>query len=269
MGDKNQMDLMTIEEMRQHEWTISWSGGKDSTATIILCHKHKIPIRRIIYVRMMYDDNLAATLPIMTDFVDSAIATFERWGYQVDVIKSIKTAKDQTHRIYKRSKNKDRNGNQYGITAFCRGMCTFTDIKQRTIKSIVRDNEFEMIGYAADEHHRLSRLSQSKQSILASLGIIEREVFDICEQENLLSPLYKLGIKRDGCWFCPNAAKDAREYLRRNHPHLIREINQMIEMCQYDISSIVCRNNWLKEYYQILENGEQMNIFDFLKEDKQ
>lgn len=30
------MKTMSIEEMRLHEWVVSWSGGKDSTATIIL-----------------------------------------------------------------------------------------------------------------------------------------------------------------------------------------------------------------------------------------
>ena len=64
---------MNIEEMKQHEWSISWSGGKDSTATVILCHEYGIPIKEIIYVRMMYDEELPATLPVMTDFVDNAV----------------------------------------------------------------------------------------------------------------------------------------------------------------------------------------------------
>ena len=39
---------MNIEEMKQHEWSISWSGGKDSTATVILCHEYGIPIKERI-----------------------------------------------------------------------------------------------------------------------------------------------------------------------------------------------------------------------------
>lgn len=39
---------MTLEEMKQHEWDVSWSGGKDSTATIILMHENNIPIKKII-----------------------------------------------------------------------------------------------------------------------------------------------------------------------------------------------------------------------------
>ena len=36
---------MNIEEMKQHEWCISWSGGKDSTATVILSHEYGITIK--------------------------------------------------------------------------------------------------------------------------------------------------------------------------------------------------------------------------------
>ena len=82
------MDLMTIDEMRQHKWRVSWSGGKDSTATIILMHENDVPIDRIVYVRMMFDDELPATLPVMTDFVDKTIDRLKEWGYEVEVVKS-------------------------------------------------------------------------------------------------------------------------------------------------------------------------------------
>ena len=127
---------MNIEEMRKHEWNISWSGGKDSTATVILCHEYGIPIKEILYVRMMYDEELPATLPIMTDFVDNAIKVFESWGYKVKVVKGLKTAKQLAEGRYKRSKYEDRNEKLYGITAFLRGFCKFTDAKQKTIKNL-------------------------------------------------------------------------------------------------------------------------------------
>lgn len=34
---------------------ISWSGGKDSTATIILCHELGIPVDEIIFCEVMFD----------------------------------------------------------------------------------------------------------------------------------------------------------------------------------------------------------------------
>lgn len=240
---------MTLEEMKKHEWSVSWSGGKDSTATIILMHEHGVPIKEIVYVRMMYDDTLPATLPVMTDFVDNAIKVFEGWGYNVKVVKSIKTAEQITNTVYKRSKYPERNGKCYGVRGFSRGFCKFTGVKKNTIKSLL-SNKYEMIGYASDEVKRLHRLTNKKCSIMAELGVTEQDAFDICRKYNLLSPLYELGIKRDGCWFCPSAGKKEREILKAEHPELVRKVYDMIEMCDYDISSFGVRNNWVADYFK-------------------
>jgi hypothetical protein len=213
--------------MRQHEWEVSWSGGKDSTATVILMHENNIPIKKITYVRMMWDEDIPATLPIMTSFVDMAAKVFESWGYLVEIIPSIRTAKSLCDDKYKKSKREEKNGNYYGVTSFARGMCRFTGYKVKTIKTLQK-GEYEMIGYSADELHRLHRLTDTKCSIMFELGITEEQTFDICKKYNLLSPLYDLGFKRDGCWFCPNAAAKERQYLRKNHPELVNLINQSI-----------------------------------------
>lgn len=203
---------MNLEEMRKHEWVVSWSGGKDSTATIILMHENEIPIKKIVYVRMMYDDKLPATLPVMTDFVDKTIKKLESWGYEVEVIKSLTTAKDLYTTIYKRSKYAEKNGKPYGMSAFFRQFCTFTSVKQRTIASLQSD-DYEMIGYASDETERLGRLGDKRQSIMATLGVTEKDASEICKKYDMLSPLYDMKVSRDGCWFCPNAGERERERL--------------------------------------------------------
>ena len=238
---------MTLEEMKQHKFVVSWSGGKDSTATVILMHEYGIPIEKIVYVRMMYDETLPATLPIMTDFVDETKKVFEDWGYTVEIVPSIKTAEELINQKFKRSKYAQRNGKSYGVMSFFRGMCRMTDVKQKTLASL--NFKYEMIGICADEKERLERLTDTKQSILSLLGYTQKKAYDLCEKFNLLSPLYKLGIKRDGCWFCPNAGQKERQLLKERYPHLVKKINQMIEMCDYDISKAVSRNNWVRDYY--------------------
>lgn len=243
------MKFMSIKEMQEREWVISWSGGKDSTATIILCHKYGIPIKRIIYVRMMWSENLPATLPVMTDFVDRAKRVFESWGYPVEIVSSTKTAKSLTEKRYFRSKKyPEKNGNPYGITAFCRLGCKFTGVKQDTIKSLLSGDEYELIGYAIDEVDRIKRLSDRKQSIMCTLGVTEKDAFRICKEVGLLSPLYDMKFSRDGCWFCPNAGVKEREIIRREYPELVDEIKRMIEMCGYDVGYLYARNNWLQDY---------------------
>ena len=245
---------MNIEEIKQHEWSISWSGGKDSTATVILCHEYGIPIKEIIYARMMYDEEIPATLPVMTDFVDNAVKVFESWGYKVRVVKGIKTAKQFIDAKYKRSKYEYKNGKPYGVTAFYRGFCKFTDVKKNTIKTVL-NSEYEMIGYASDEVDRLHRLTDKKCSIMAELGIKEQDTFEICRKYNLLSPLYDLDINRDGCWFCPNAGKIERQYVNEHYPQLVKKIYDMIEMCDYSIDGIENRNTWVAQYLKDKETG--------------
>lgn len=243
------MEFFTLEQLRERKWVISWSGGKDSTATVILCHKYGIPIKRIIYVRMMWDEKLPATLPVMTSFVDRAKAVFESWGYPVDIMPSIKTAKSLTEKVYFRSKvHPEKNGKPYGVMAFGRGHCKFTGVKQDTIKSLVHSDDFELIGYAVDEEDRIHRLTDRKQSVMCTLGVTEVDAFNVCREFGLLSPLYDMKISRDGCWFCPNAGVKEREILKAQYPELIVEIKRMIEMCEYDTSYLVTRNNWLQDY---------------------
>ncbi len=246
---------MNIEEMRQHEWSIAWSGGKDSTATVILCHEYGIPVKEIIYVRMMYDDEIPATLPVMTDFVDNAVKVFESWGYKVRVVKSIKTAKQLIEAKYKRSKYENNNGKCYGVTALYRGCCKFTDVKMKTIAYLPK-SEYEMIGYASDEVDRLHRLTDKKCSIMAELDIKEHDTFEICRKYNLLSPLYNLGFKRDGCWFCPNTSKIERQYIKEHCPQLVKKIYDMIEMCDYSIAGLETKNSWVAQYYKDRRNEE-------------
>lgn len=253
MSAESNGSYMTIEDLRKHEWSICWSGGKDSTATVILCHEYNIPIKEIIYVRMMYDENTPATIPVMTDFVDKAQKVFEGWGYKVRIEYGIETASNIAHKRFKRSKYPERNGKQYGVMGFMRGICKFTDVKQRTIRKLAL-SDYQMIGYAADETERLKLLDDKKQSIMVTLNISESEAFDICKRYNLLSPLYELGLGRDGCWFCPNAKTKEREMLRRDFPELIAEINKMIELCDYDINGLSAKNNWVKDFFKIDSN---------------
>ena len=237
---------MTIEEMRQHKWVVSWSGGKDSTATIIKMHEMDIPIEKIVYARMMYNKDLPATLPVMTQFVDRVSEVFRSWGYTVEIVPSCVNAVDIVERVYTKSKHEDRNGNKYGITAFARGCCEFSKAKGRTVKLVSSPEAYEMVGYCADETSRLHRLNDHKDSILYRMSIREIDCFDICKQHNMLSPLYNLGFPRDGCWFCPNMREEQRQYLKTNYPELFEEIKRMRSLCNYDISSFK-RNNWLKE----------------------
>lgn len=239
------MNRMSIQEMRDHEWVVSWSGGKDSTATIILMHEFQVPIKEIVYVKMMYDDTTPATLPIMSSFIDNTIERFRQWGYKVRILKGDRNARYYTDCVYYKSRYHMKNGSPYGITAFSRKGCRFSAVKARSIADYQKSCEYyEMIGYAADETARIDRLIGKKYSILLELGVIEKVAYTICKNRNMLSPLYELGFTRDGCWFCPNAGKKEREYIKKYHPELYSKIIEMYKMVRFDIRETRYISNW-------------------------
>ena len=45
------------------KYICSWSGGKDSTAQIILAHEHNEPLDLIIFSEVMFDKNISGELP--------------------------------------------------------------------------------------------------------------------------------------------------------------------------------------------------------------
>lgn len=231
-------------------------------------HENNIPIDSIVYVRMMFDDDTPATLPIMTDFVDGTIKRLNEWGYDVKVVKSKRTAFELSEKIYNRSKYKASNGAKYGISAFCRGACCFQAEKPKAINSVEKA-DYKMIGYAADETDRIVRLGGGKQSIMVALEINENETFDICRKYNMLSPLYDTGVGRDGCFFCPNAGKLERMLLKAEHPEMVKKIYEMIDKtCCQSVMRLKNRNNWIKDYLE--NNGDFEKIEDnMIEKEKQ
>ena len=114
----NDSEFMSIKEMIKHNWCVNWSGGKDSTATIIAMLKYNVPIKNVNYVRMMYDNEHPATLPEISDFVDNCIYRFKnQYGLKVNVVESepfINILKKK----YKRCKHKEKM-EQYMDSIIC------------------------------------------------------------------------------------------------------------------------------------------------------
>lgn len=88
------------------KYIASWSGGKDSTASIILAHEHNEPLDLIIFSEVMFDENISGELPEHIDFIkNKAIPVFESWGYDVEILHSDKTYMDCFRHRTVRGKN--------------------------------------------------------------------------------------------------------------------------------------------------------------------
>ena len=176
------------------KYIASWSGGKDSTASIILAHEHNEPLDLIIFSEVMFDENISGELPEHIDFIkNKAIPIFESWGYETKILRSDKTYLDCFYHVVKKSeKNK---GKRQGFPV--PKMCKINDrCKTKPIKKFMKEIKepfTQYVGIAVDEPIRMNRIVNSgdKISLLKKYGYTEQMAFELCEKYDLLSPIYE------------------------------------------------------------------------------
>ena len=75
----------------------------------------------------------------------------------------------------------------------------------------------QYIGIAVEEVNRFGVLRERKRSPLVEYGWTEKQCYDWCKENDLLSPIYEHSF-RGGCWFCHNQRLQELRNLRKNHP---------------------------------------------------
>ena len=211
---------------------ISWSGGKDSTASVILCHEHNIHLDGIIMSEVMYDHsrNISGENPQQIKWIyEVAIPKFESWGYNVTILRDKEDYLSLFNHIITTSKDENRNGKRQGF--LFGGGCLANDrLKMRPLRKYFKQvgEHMQIVGIAVDEDERLERLhkQENKYSILEKYSYTEQMAFNLCERYDLLSPIYNYSF-RGGCWFCPNAKIKERCEFRKNYPQLWQELIEL------------------------------------------
>lgn len=251
------------------KYIASWSGGKDSTASIILAHEHNEPLDLIIFSEVMFDENTSGELPEHIDFIkNKAIPKFEKWGYEVKILHSQKTYLDCFHHIATKGK---RIGRKLGFPMS--GKCLInSDCKMPQIRKFLNEinEEFtQYIGIAVDEPVRMERIvnSGNKVSLLEKYRYTEQMAFELCEKYDLLSPIYDFA-PRGGCWFCPNARYAELKHLRTNHRNLWAKLLELENEPNligntWNILTKTSIHDWEERFYW---EEQQMTIFDFMEE---
>ena len=179
------------------KYIASFSGGKDSAASIILAHEHGEPLDLILFCEVMFDKDTSGELPEHITFIkERCIPLFQEWGYETKILHAEKTYMDQFNHVLERSKDPDRIGKRAGFPMA--GKCWANrDLKVKPINDFYKGMDLDLvtqyIGIAADEPKRLARLKEGKPrkiSLLEKYGYTEKMAFDLCEKYGLRSPIY-------------------------------------------------------------------------------
>ncbi len=248
---------------------LSWSGGKDSSASIVLCYENGIPLDGVIFSEVMFDHsrNISGENPEHIEWIyNTAIPIIERMGYPVKVLRSDKDYLSLFNaRIGSRSKHPERIGKKAGW--LIGGMCSANDrLKMRPIREwrkSIGEHE-EVIGIASDEPNRLARLKANCRSILAEQNVREIDTYGICKPYSLLSPIYE-SRSRGGCWFCPNCSIKDFAGLKKNHPELWGELEKL----SHDTEIVSQFFNYNETFASVNREidliNNQISIFDLLQ----
>jgi len=205
------------------KYICSWSGGKDSTASIILAHLNGEPLDTIIFAEVMFDKYTSGENPYHIDFVMKvAKPLFESWGYEVVIVRSERTYLDCFNRVIEHPiKHMEHKGMKHGFPLT--GACSIKrDLKIRPIEEYYRslgDEYVQYVGIGVDEPGRLAAMHKDsyKVSLLEKYGYTTEMAKELCEMYGLLSPNYSLS-KRGGCWMCPFAKLEEHRKIRELCP---------------------------------------------------
>lgn len=176
------------------KYIASFSGGKDSTATIILAHERGDPLDLIIFSEVMFDENISGELPEHIDFVkNKCIPLFASWGYETKILHAKMNYMD----IFMREPTRGKRAGMGLKTGFpMAGKCQINrSVKVQPIKDFLKNMDpeeyMQYLGIAIDEPKRLERLRGTNRiSLLEKYGYTEKMALELCKKYDLLSPIY-------------------------------------------------------------------------------
>ena len=196
------------------QYIASLSYGKDSIAMLEVIKQHNMPLDRIVHVEIMATDTIHADLPPMVEFKGKADKIIkERYGIEVEHIHAKVSYEEQFYSVMQKGK---AAGEIYGFP-MVRGTWCNDRLKTGLLNKFGKPDVTQYIGIAADEPNRFHNLTERKRSPLVEHGIDEAEARRICEELDLLSPIYTQA-ERGGCWFCHNQGVQQLRLLRRLYP---------------------------------------------------
>lgn len=206
------------------------SFGKDSMAQLLEMLRLGMQVDDVVYVDIRYTKELSGEHPKMAEWLPYAEKILlNRFGVKVTHITADAPFKEH---FYRAKAKGNHVGDLYGFPYIVGAWCN-SRLKIDVIKRYINQQQEEVceyVGIAYDEPIRYERLKQKEtakvkyRSILYELGITEQRAFEICKQNNLLSPMYDGGGYRGGCWFCVKQCYADIYDLWKNYPDYFNEL---------------------------------------------
>lgn len=203
---------------------VSFSGGKDSTAMLLMMLERGMQVDEIIYCNVMATPTLCGDFPEMYEYIRKIE---DYTGRKVTFVQAEISFEEQFYTEYKRG---ERAGQIYGFP-FTTGFSWCNDrLKLKPLRKYQKQagDHITYLGIAADEPRRLAKMKENTRAPLAEWGITEAMAREYLEEKGLLNPLYRK-FNRLGCWFCPKQRLASLRAVREEYPDFWRILLQWQE----------------------------------------
>lgn len=198
---------------------VSFSGGKDSTAMLLMMIAKGIPIDEIIFV------DLGKEFPEMYEHIEKVRKLIGQ------KITTINISFDHWFAIHKKTKGKNKGQCGYGWPDFQNRWCTA--LKRDAIKAHLAHLSGQKYqdhrGIAYNEKHRINKNKNGTKIIypLVEWKISEARALKYCYSQGFRwSGLYER-FNRVSCWCCPLKRINEIKALYLFYPELWKQLKQM------------------------------------------
>lgn len=220
---------MGITKSKETFSAVSLSGGKDSTALLLLMIEKGMPIDCVLYANTTMEfPEMEAHISKLDDFL------FQKRGIHITTLQHPRGFEwlmfDQPKIKPECLKNRERLGiSPYGNgwpgvkVRWCTGYLK-THLIQKEVNRLKKEKDaLHFVGIAADEAHRC----KEEQYPLVDWGVTEAQALNLCHDRGYdFGRLYEI-YSRTSCWCCPMQRIGDLRNLRHHHPELWERLLDM------------------------------------------
>ena len=209
------------------KYIVNLSGGKDSTAMLLMLLEKECPVDYILFADTGKD------FPQMHDHLRKLTEYIKVHHPTAPPITILKAEKSFDYLMFDhiKTKGKRKGSAGYGWATMLARWCTAalkTAVIAKFCREVINDNYLHYIGIASDEPERL-KPDTHKTYPLADWGITEATALAYCYERGFdWGGLYQ-HFDRVSCWCCPLKNLKELRTLWRYYPELWAELKRMDE----------------------------------------
>lgn len=192
---------------------VSFSGGKDSTAMLLMMLEKNMPVGEIVFC------DTTVEFPNMYEHIQKVEKYIGRPIRRI----AAKNTFEFMMLEYEKTKGKSKGELGYGWPKMISRWCT-KYFKQQPMGKLYK-NDYQYIGIAADERHRVKE--GNFKYPLVEWGITEKQALQYCYDKGFnWDGLYEY-FDRVSCWLCPMQSLKELKNLYQHFPELWIKLKEL------------------------------------------